>query len=181
MPCLHAGPGWEGWWASRRPGRLHKLGRRRQHVLHMLPSEPHRGTFLIPAPGAEDTAQETRTWTQRTTCPTGLLGELTARKVTLLSKGLPPWEQTLWHSELTQCMASAHSDPLPGLRSRRAQERPLSHNTLNHSPEAGSYNLSRREITVDLPAPLGPTSAVTDPDGIERLKSWNMGTSGRAG
>lgn len=116
-----------------------------------------------------------------TTCPTGLLGELTARKVTPLSKGLPPWEQALWHSKLIQCIASAHSDPLPRLRSRRAQERPLSHNTLNHSPEAGSYNLSRREITVDLPAPLGPTSAVTDPDGIERLKSWNMGTSGRAG
>ena len=119
--------------------------------------------------------------TQRVQCPTGLLGERTAQKMTPLFKGLPPREHTVWHSELTRCMASAHSDPLPGLRSRRARERPLSHNTLNHSPEPGSYNLSRREITVDLPAPLGPTSAVTDPDGMERLKSWNMGTSGRAG
>ena len=67
VPCLHAGPGQEGWWASRRPGRsLHKLGRRRQHILHTLPSAPHRDTFLIPTPGAEDTAQETRRWTHRT-------------------------------------------------------------------------------------------------------------------
>lgn len=55
------------------------------------------------------------------------------------------------------------------------------YNVMKHSPEMGSYNLSRRDTTVDLPEPLGPTSAVTDADGIERLKSWNMGTPGRAG
>lgn len=50
-----------------------------------------------------------------------------------------------------------------------------------HLPELGSYNRSRSETTVDFPEPLGPTSAVTDPDGMERLKSWNTDTSGRAG
>lgn len=50
-----------------------------------------------------------------------------------------------------------------------------------HSPAPGSYSRSRRETTVDLPEPLGPTSAVTDPAGMERLKSRNTGTSGRVG
>lgn len=50
-----------------------------------------------------------------------------------------------------------------------------------HLPESGSYSRSRSETTVDFPEPLGPTSAVTDPDGMERLKSRNTDTSGRAG
>lgn len=48
---------------------------------------------------------------------------------------------------------------------------PLPHPWVNHLPEMGSYSFSRRETTVDLPEPLEPTRAVTDPAGMGRLKS----------
>lgn len=55
--------------------------------LHVLPSSPHGGTFLIPASRCRRQCTEMRRWTQRdTTCPACLLGELTARKVTPLSR-----------------------------------------------------------------------------------------------
>lgn len=99
-------------------------------------------------------------------------------KATTLLKGFLSWEQTLWCSEVPHyklCIIASS----PG-HSTRAQESP-SLESRDYSPETGSYSLSSKDTTVDLPEPLGPTSAVTEPDGMERLKSWNMGTSGRAG
>ena len=144
-----------------------------------------------PSPGGGSTTRETRRWgagshsgpewrTQGIQC---------ARRALCTSCHSLKSESSVWdflpgnkpsafrtRSELAHCTAPAQSDPLWGLRRGLP-----SYNVLSHSPALGSYSLSRREITVDLPEPLGPTSAVMDPAGIERLKSWNMGTSGRAG
>lgn len=54
------------------------------------------------------------------------------------------------------------------------------YNTQN-IPEIGSYSLSRRDIIVDFPVPLGPTRAITEPAGMERLKSLKIDVSGRVG
>lgn len=48
-------------------------------------------------------------------------------------------------------------------------------------PEIGSYSLSRRDTIVDFPVPLGPTRAITEPAGMERLKSLKIDVSGRVG
>lgn len=48
-------------------------------------------------------------------------------------------------------------------------------------PEIGSYSRSRRDTIVDFPEPLGPTRAITEPAGMERLKSLKIDTSGRVG
>lgn len=48
-------------------------------------------------------------------------------------------------------------------------------------PEIGSYSRSRRDTIVDFPAPLGPTRAITEPAGMERLKSLKIDVSGRVG
>lgn len=53
-------------------------------------------------------------------------------------------------------------------------------NTQN-TPEIGSYSLSRRDTIVDFPVPLGPTRAITEPAGMERLKSLKIDVSGRVG
>lgn len=48
-------------------------------------------------------------------------------------------------------------------------------------PEIGSYSLSRRDTIVDFPVPLEPTRAITEPAGMERLKSLKIDVSGRVG
>ena len=48
-------------------------------------------------------------------------------------------------------------------------------------PCKGSYKRSRSDTTVDLPHPLGPTSAKVCPGFTETLKPWRTGTSGRVG
>lgn len=48
-------------------------------------------------------------------------------------------------------------------------------------PETGSYSRSKRDTIVDFPVPLGPTRAITEPAGMERLKSLKIDVSGRVG
>lgn len=52
---------------------------------------------------------------------------------------------------------------------------------VNYLLEMGLYSFSRREMIVDLLELFGLISVVTDLDGIERLKFWNMGIFGRVG
>lgn len=54
-------------------------------------------------------------------------------------------------------------------------------NNTQNIPAIGSYSLSRRDTMVDFPAPLEPTRAITEPAGMERLKSLKMDVSGRVG
>lgn len=54
-------------------------------------------------------------------------------------------------------------------------------NNMQNIPVIGSYNLSRRDTIVDFPVPLEPTKAITEPAGMERLKSLKMDVSGRVG
>lgn len=57
----------------------------------------------------------------------------------------------------------------------------LNETNMQNIPEIGSYSLSRRDTIVDFPAPLGPTRAITEPAGMERLKSLKIDVSGRVG
>lgn len=52
---------------------------------------------------------------------------------------------------------------------------------MQNIPEIGSYSLSRRDTIVDFPVPLGPTRAIIEPAGMERLKSLKIDISGRVG
>jgi len=52
---------------------------------------------------------------------------------------------------------------------------------MQNIPVIGSYSLSRRDTIVDFPVPLEPTKAITEPAGMERLKSLKMDVSGRVG